>query len=573
MRNIFIRTLLLFSLGVLTVFAAATLIVADYTNKAAARDYAGHQLGVFRALMEDGGFSDDLEKMAGFARGKGIRVTVIAENGAVLAESDTSADIMEDHSGRKEVKAALKNREAVGSAIRKSATLGVELLYVAKAISVAGADAPGQVVVLRVAVPIKNINSYLYGTIGITVVIFIAVFILAVVVSRFATAGVNKPFMMIKEKLGDILKPGAESKPIVLTKHDDINTVLQDIDEISEKLKSTLDGYQSERHKIDLILSHIDQGIMALDPEENIIACNKPAENYFCFDYAGPVPVEKAIRNRAILDNVKRAIYKNEFISYDHTRVNGDIYEVRFLPVLLKEISLLITAQNVTELRKTSLEKQEFFANAGHELNTPLSSILGYSELLSAQDTYNKSFVETIHREALRMKALIGDMLSLSALEERAPILEETVDLGKTAGEAVAAYERRAAAKNIALTLIAGSEPVFIQANQEKMTEVFSNLIDNAIKYTDPGGVVAVAVKKQNGHAAVSVKDNGIGIERKHLPRIFERFYRTDKGRSRVEGGTGLGLAIVKHICTYYGALVTVSSKEGLGTEVAIEFK
>ncbi|MCL2798646.1 MAG: hypothetical protein FWD58_11480, partial [Firmicutes bacterium] len=380
MRKIFIRTLLLFSLGVLTVFTVASLIVADNTNKAAARDYAARQLDVFATLLTDGGYSDDLKKLAEFGSGNGIRVTIIAKNGTVLAESDADADTMSDHSGRKEVKSALNG--AVGFDIRKSATLGVDLLYVAKTVDIEG----GEAVVLRIAVPIQSVNSYLYGTIGATVAIFIAVSVLAVLVSRFAAARVNQPFILIKERLDDLLKPDAVPKPIVLTKHDDINTVLQDIDEISEKLRTTLDGYQAEKHKIDLILSHIDQGIMALDPAENIVACNKPAENYFCFDYSGPVPIEKAIRNRAILDNVRRAIYKNEFISYDHTRVSGEIYEVRFLPVLLKEISLLITAQNVTELRKTSIEKQEFFANAGHELNTPLSSILGYSELLIAED-------------------------------------------------------------------------------------------------------------------------------------------------------------------------------------------
>jgi len=171
------------------------------------------------------------------------------------------------------------------------------------------------------------------------------------------------------------------------------------------------------------------------------------------------------------------------------------------------------------------------------------------------------------------MKLLIGDMLSLSALEERAEIPSETVELVTGAADAVAAHQHKAEAKGITLTLVKESEPVFIQANRGKIAEVLSNLIDNAIKYTDKGGSVTVSVKKQNGKAAVSVKDNGIGIERKHLPRIFERFYRTDKGRSRVEGGTGLGLAIVKHICSYYGAAVTVSSKEGLGTEVTVEFK
>jgi len=321
---------------------------------------------------------------------------------------------------------------------------------------------------------------------------------------------------------------------------------------------------------LEIILDNINQAIIAIDNNNTIVSCNKTAEDYFCFEYSQPVQIESVITNTNIIDNIFRAVTKNEFISYDHMRLNGQVFEVRFFPVNLREISLIITAQNVTDVRKITREKQEFFVNASHELNTPLSSILGYAEILKREKKYNPEFVDTIYRQAERMKNLIGDMLVLSELEEGKELPDEIIDLSQIANEVLSAYKPKAENKNIALT--AELESLKIRANKEKITTIISNLIDNSIKYTEKGGNVLLAIKMQDGKKVISVKDNGIGIAQKHLSRICERFFRTDRGRSRAEGGTGLGLAIVKHVCNHYGATLTISSKEGAGTEVVVKF-
>lgn len=249
--------------------------------------------------------------------------------------------------------------------------------------------------------------------------------------------------------------------------------------------------------------------------------------------------------------------------------MNGQTYEVRFFPVSFKEVSVIIAAQNVTEIRKTGLEKQEFFANAGHELNTPLSSVIGYSEMLLSEKKYNPGFAETIHKEALRMKLLIEDMLKISELEGNKEIPDGEIDLKPIVEQVITAALPKADGKKIALTAALQCCKIF--ANAEKITEVAANLIDNAIKYTGEGGAVSVSLKTENGQAVLSVKDNGIGIPQKALSRVFERFYRVDKGRAKSEG-TGLGLAIVKHICNHYNAPIKIKSKEGAGTEITVEF-
>ncbi|MCL2798573.1 MAG: ATP-binding protein [Firmicutes bacterium] len=564
MKKIIVRALLLFGFGILTVSFAAMIIIADSMNKTAAKNSAATLLSAYEERMLDDEYTakEQYVKMAEREL-RDIRITVITISGEVLADTFKNPAEMGNHAdgSRQEITDALNDK--TGTVIRPSDEIkGTRFLYAAKLVSVEGAEA----VILRVAVPISSVNSYLYGALLTTALIFVLILIATIFTSRFIAERLNKTFVLVKEKLGDVLNPEAEAKPIVLTKHDDINIVLQDIDEISGKLQSTLAVCQSEKRKLDLILENIDQGIIALDSKKRIVSCNKTAEDYFDFEFSAAPVVEIAIRNRAILSNINQAMTKNEFISYDHMRLNGQIFEVRFFPVNLREISLIITAQNVTEIRKTSLEKQEFFANAGHELNTPLSSVIGYSEMLLADKKYNEAFAETINKEALRMKLLIEDMLKISELEENKEIRDEKFDLKTIVEQVVTAALPKAESKKITLT--ANLESCTIFANPEKITEVVANLVDNAIKYTNDGGRVAVGLKA----GVLSVKDNGVGIPQKALSRVFERFYRVGKGRSTAEGGTGLGLAIVKHICNHYGAPIKIQSQEKVGTEITVAF-
>ena len=214
--------------------------------------------------------------------------------------------------------------------------------------------------------------------------------------------------------------------------------------------------------------------------------------------------------------------------------------------------------------------KQEFFTNASHELNTPLSSVLGYSEMLLTEKRYNESFLTTIYDEASRMKLLIEDMLKISEIEESKEIIDEEFDLKSIIEQVVSAALPKAKNKNI--TLNAYLESCVIFASPKKITEAISNLVDNAIKYTNGGGRVIVRLKPEDGKAVFSVQDTGVGIPEKDHNRIFERFYRVDKGRTKSEGGTGLGLAIVKHVCNHYNAPIKLQSKEGSGTEITIAF-
>ncbi|MCL2822131.1 MAG: ATP-binding protein [Firmicutes bacterium] len=593
------RVALLVSAALLTLIIAVVIAVPQFNRQAAINNAKGY-LQIFKQNISQNNLSTDAEfnHLVTLTDINYLRVTIIDLSGTVIADTQSTNSEPFSHADRPEIIAAIMGE--IGENIRKSESTGIDYLYFAQRVYTGGRD-----VVLRVAVPVNNFNIYIWPLVGIMALIFVLVLVGVVLVTPKMTKSITAPISMIKHKLDNIGK--AKQTPIVLTKHDEINRVLLEIDEISDKLNFALTSYQSEKHKLDLILENIDQAIVAIDIGKKIIACNKTAEDYFNFEFTQPVSINTALKNRTLLDNINQAIDNNQFMTYDFVRLNGQIYQVRLIPVKLNEISLIISAQNVTDIRKTSQEKQEFFANAGHELNTPLSSIIGYSELILKEKKYNQPFVETINRESLRMKLLIEGMLKISELEENKEILDEKIDLKSIVEQVINAAKPKAENKKIKLS--ASLENAAIFANAEKITEVVSNLIDNAIKYTDTDSKVGsaakhtdtgeadfasfkvksnkignttshsdtnttvfVSLKVENNNAVLTVKDNGIGINQKDLNRIFERFYQVDKARSKTEGGSGLGLAIVKHICNHYNAPIKIQSTEGLGTEIKVIF-
>ncbi|MCL2369849.1 MAG: ATP-binding protein [Firmicutes bacterium] len=334
-----------------------------------------------------------------------------------------------------------------------------------------------------------------------------------------------------------------------------------------------------ENNILDLILNNIGQGVIALNSDRAIVSCNRRAADDLGFVRADNANITEVIADKVLLGSIEEAITKNTFITFDITREDGEVFELRLLPVTSNDICLIIVSKNVTAIRKIALEKQEFFANAGHELNTPLSSIIGYSEMLTtaksataAEQKKNKEFAAVINKEATRMKHLIDDMLKVSELEENKELVDEVIDFEELLEGVIKSAVPKIKAKKI--TFLQESDQCFIVANRAKIIEVAANLIDNAIKYTHEGGQITIRLRNKEGKVSLKVTDNGKGIPEKSLSRVFERFYRVDKGRNKDqdEGGTGLGLAIVKHICAHYNAPIKLQSKVGMGTRISIAF-
>ncbi|MDR2047741.1 MAG: hypothetical protein LBP79_07670, partial [Clostridiales bacterium] len=516
--------------------------------------------------------SEGYERLAkSAADADGIRITVIALDGTVLA--DTAADAggseglegLENHSDRKEVKEAIDGA-GVGRDIRKSESFGTEYLYTAKLVDLGD----GERIVLRAATEIRAVNSYVYGVLFAAGLVSVALFIVASALSGAIARAAVRPLTLIKNGLDRALSDGRK-QPIKPTKYGEINAALKEIDEISGKLKDNMSDYRKERQKLDFIIENIDQGVITLSHDKRINSFNRLAGIYFGIPQDGGDFVESYITDPVFNENLDDFFQAGTAKTFDITLDNGRILEIRLIPIKPSDVAAIIAASDVTDKRKLAAEKQEFFLNASHELNTPLSSVLGYSELMLINGKYEKGFVETINKEAERMKSLISDMLLISGLEGRKTIEDGAMNIRQIAERVIVSYTPKARAKNI--TLKGELSDGIIFANGEMITELIANLVDNAVKYNYDGGTVLVKTECKDGAVILIVKDDGIGIPQKYQSRVFERFFRVDKGRSRGEGGTGLGLAIVKHIAGRYNAALTLESAEGAGTAVRAAFK
>ena len=506
-----------------------------------------------------------------------LRISVIATNGTVIA--DTAADIlvnpMANHTNRSDVIKALHSSgdKAVFS-IHTSISQKVPYIYASKKIKAEDY----RDYILRISMPIESVNKYLITFLFTAVmVIGIVIIIMALVLPSMAR-NIMIPFYSIKETLDNI--DGSKSQNIKnLTGFNDINDILYDINELAIDLNNNITGYQIEREKLNYVLENIAQGIVAINKNKDIFFVNQFAIELFNITGNDIKNLNEIIKDKSVINKIEDTMKLNRFSKFDIKERNMDI-EINIIPILNnKNISALIKFEDVTDIRKIEIEKQDFFINASHELKTPLTSILGYSELLINMSEKNKNkkedkktdFVKRINSEALRMKELVLNMLTLSRMEANwQETVDEKIDIKDIILNVFESNRIKAKKKNINIDL--EIESAIIIANKEKITEVVNNLVDNAIKYTDDGGNVKIALKNNGEKATFTVKDNGCGIENKYLNRIFERFFRVKNEKYLKVQGTGLGLTIVKNICAHYNADIYIESEKGKGTEVSVVF-
>jgi two-component system phosphate regulon sensor histidine kinase PhoR len=236
---------------------------------------------------------------------------------------------------------------------------------------------------------------------------------------------------------------------------------------------------------------------------------------------------------------------------------------------------VVLVMRDVTEIKRLENMRQQFLANVSHELKTPLSSIKAYAETLLGGARHDaehcQRFLERIDEQAARLHQLIQDMLSLARIESGQAALEVTdVSVQRSVGRCLADYEALAAARGVMLDNLADDPSLVIRGDEEAVWQILANLVDNAVKYTPPAGRVSVAARRDGGMAVIEVRDTGAGIAAEHHARVFERFYRVDKARSRELGGTGLGLSIVKHLCQAMGGTVAVQSEINRGSTFTV---
>lgn len=496
-----------------------------------------------------------------------LRISIISTNGIVVA--DTITNISDNHTNRSDVIKALHSTENKPAfSINTSISQKTPYIYVSKKIK---AD-DNKDYILRVSVPIESVNKYLISFLFTAAIVIGIVVIIMAFVLPLMSRNIMIPFYMIKEMLDNIYdNKSAAAKN--LTGYDDINAILYDINELAVNLNENITGYQTEKEKLNYVLENIAQGIIAVNKNKEIFFINQYALDLLEISDSNIKKLNEIIKDEDVIEKIDNAIESIKFSKFDVKEHTMDI-EISIIPIRNnKNISALIKFEDVTDIRKIEIEKQDFFINASHELKTPLTSIIGYSELLIATGggKNQADFIKRINNEALRMKDLVIDMLTLSRIEANwKETIDEEIDIKDVVLDVFESNKIKAEKRAINVQL--NLESAVIMANREKITEVINNLIDNAIKYTDDEGNVDIYLKNDSNKAIFTVKDTGCGIAPQYLNRIFERFFRVKNNKYLKINGTGLGLTIVKNICNYYNADIHIKSEENVGTEMTVEF-
>lgn len=496
---------------------------------------------------------------------KDYRVTVVDKAGKVLSDSET-ADVsnMENHIDREEIVAALHGKPV--AVTRRSDTTNKDMVYSAVKVDLSADD----YVFVRVSTPVDSVNLYATSTILPNFYVLIAAIIAAVILSVVLTKSLVKPMAEIKNNL-IALNNGTFTPSTPSEKDPEINKMLSEINDIGEKLSDTITTVSEDNKKLDYILNNVSDGIVVITANGNIEVMNDNAK--LVFD----------VKNDAISSNYTVLSANEKFISAVSDAVNERINKVFEFTTAAHDVYLtsircldggmtIIVLSDITAVKHGEEIRSEFFANASHELKTPLTAIKGFNDVIGmkSKDGDIRTLSAKIDKEVNRVVSLIDDMLNLSKLETTKTPIVEKVDLVAVARDAEESISALARAKNVNIEI---SGEGIVEMEKDHAYELVKNLMENAVRYNEDGGHVFVSVDEKSDKVTLKVKDDGIGIDEENQSRIFERFYRVNKSRSRETGGTGLGLSIVKHVAELYGAKLTLSSTLGAGTEITVSFK
>ncbi|QCX32565.1 cell wall metabolism sensor histidine kinase WalK [Caloramator sp. E03] len=499
----------------------------------------------------------------------GKRITLIRQDGKVIGESDVSSIKLENHSNRAEFKAALYSGE--GESLRYSNTENIYMYYYALRFY-----SNNQVYVIRLSMPLYNIDfvkKQITEIIIFTIIfgVFFCSLLAFIFINRFTS-----PIIQMT-KIATNIALGQYDKRINLTSYDEMGQLGHAFDLMADRLQETINDLLDKKNKLKSILTSMEDGVIVVDNNEKILLMNPAAKELFSIkdDVEGKHFIE-VIRSNEIENIIKCGGDIETEVVISHP--NPIYLRIKAVNVVNYEknkenIGLCLVIQNVTKLKTLEKIRSDFVANVSHELRTPLTSIKGFAETLKYVE--NKSdrdkFLDIIYVESERLTRLINDILILSELENKDFSANfEKINVNKSLEEIFFIMEPVARNKGITFSYKQHDEDLYIYGDSDKLKQMLINLIDNAIKYTPKDGKVEVIETMENNMIRIDIKDNGIGISKEHIPRLFERFYRVDKARSRNVGGTGLGLAIVKHILTILKGDIKVESQIGKGTTFSV---
>jgi len=510
------------------------------------------------------------------------RITVIGPNGKVYGDSHHDPLTMDNHATRPEVRAAM--REGTGEAIRFSRTLQRKLMYkavvVRKGKTIAG--------VVRTSIPVDAVDKALHAIQQRIALAGLFIALISTGISFLVSRYMSRPLEQIRRVAEAYSKGDLGVRPPV-SGIKEIDEISRTMKEMADRLRERIKTITRQRNELNTVLSSMMEGVIAVDLQGRIMNINEAAARLFDVDPENCVGMmmEEISRNPMLAGFVRRALHEQDTFEEDmNIRVGtGDnrILNLRSSSLLGtngKRIGTLLVIADVTRVRELENMRRDFVANVSHEIKTPITAIKGFVETLLDGALENPDdalrFLGIIEKHTRRLEALVEDLLTLSRIEQEGEFAKtafQEFNLRGVLNSALQLCLTKAEAKGIKV-LLNCPEALPVKGNASQIEQAVVNLLDNAINYSPRESSIRVNARKEDAETVtISVTDQGCGIAPEHIQRIFERFYRVDKGRSRAAGGTGLGLAIVKHIVQAHGGKISVESTPGKGSTFTIHLK
>jgi two-component system, OmpR family, phosphate regulon sensor histidine kinase PhoR len=508
-----------------------------------------------------------------------LRLTLIAPDGRVLADSySKGADAVrkiENHRNRKEFLDAVRTGQ--GSAQRVSPTVGERFWYRAVRVDVDGKPAG----VVRTALPAAPVTAEIEGLTRWIWTIGLLVAATAIAITYWAAARWTDPLRHLAAT-AEALAAGQYDRrlPVSAGAHDEVGAIAAALNDLGKRLAQRERQLQNTSQTQATVLEGMTESVIAVDRGEKILFANASAGRALGFNAkkVEDLTLLEAVRSHELRAIMQKALRSKQLCNAELTWRGKSLHVFDVLATPLPgdpPPGVVLVLRDISELKRLEQMRQQFIANVSHELKTPLSSIKAYTETLlagaSKDPVHCERFLNRIDEQAGHLHQLIMDMLSLARIEASQSSMElANVPVDGVVRRCLADYEPQAAARQVALESVSNDTNIRVRADEEGLRQILSNLIDNAIKYTPAGGRVTVDCRADGATVTIEVADTGVGIAQEHHDRLFERFYRVDKARSRELGGTGLGLSIVKHLTQSMGGSVTVASQVGTGSRFTV---
>ncbi len=487
----------------------------------------------------------------------GARATVIDPTGKVLADSEADPGSMENQAQRKEFAAALAGRAGIDE--RKSLTVGIPFVYVAAPIS-GGA--------VRLAYPLPEIET---TDRPLSVALFwgsLAAFVFSMVVAAIASQYVGRRLQRIV-RFAERVASGDLTARIASTSTDEIGQVAAALDKTTRRVEESYARVQTSQHELETLLNSMQDAVVAVDADGRILWANRSMDRLLLRAPRLNAPLIDSVRDPEFLAAIQEAAREQVVRSArSSTIISGRTFDVTAAPMPGR--GAVAVLRDLTETERMEKSRRDFIANVSHELRTPLTSIQGYTETLldsPIADNHVREFLEIIRKNSSRMSRLTEDLLTLARVESGEQRFSmQPVHVEELLEDALESFREMARSYGVELVVENSAANASVNADREAIHQIFSNLIENAMKYAASGKKLILGARALEGGVEFYVRDFGPGISSEHLPRLFERFYRVDKARSRESGGTGLGLAIAKHIVFAHGGTIRAESELNHGS-------